>query len=579
MGSTAIPATSKEQRLRRIEQTHRALRSAIAALPRDRFAETLSAGWSLNEVVAHLAAWEETVPPRVQAVLDTGKDPKLYDDVDAFNARVAAQAKGKTPDELLTRWTAAHERAIATLRDLEDDAPQLAYDIVGWNTDGHYPDHFADIGAAIRDANDVMTLVHANWIAFRGAIGAIGLRKLEERTSSGWTYKDLVAHAAAWEGWTAWRLQTFRESGEARRYPGIEDADAANAEVVERTRGRDAREIIAELDGAHARILDEIKQLTSAQLHENDDWAITIIAGNTYGHYAEHFDEVFAAVPRLTAELLDRMREGWRSFRTVLGRVGLTQLGEATPAGWTHKAMLSHLAYWMEQIPGELANRLAGRRSALPDVDAENAREASAAGERSSHDVVKRLDAAYHTVVETVKALPPDRDVPFLAVRLIVGDTYGHFPEHQAELESALPRTADAMLARLDEAWRRFRGAIRERGRTGMSATTPAGWSYRDLCAHAAAWLQEATRELETGERPSWSKHAIQAFNDRAVEAHRLVGAEAMLDELDTSLRRLRGAIATLTPEQLADGKTFDVAAWCSYLHWEEHYEELGITL
>src|SRR5437016_1304918 len=82
---------------------------------------------------------------------------------------------------------------------------------------------------------------------------------------------------------------------------------------------------------------------------------------------------------------------------------------------------------------------------------------------------------------------------------------------------------------------RSCRAGIRERGRGGLGEKTPAGWTYKDLCAHAAAWLQEAVRELAANEFTDWNAGTIQEFNDRAVEAHRLVGAEAMLDELDTS--------------------------------------------
>ena len=80
--STTTPVISKHDLLRQIGQSYRALRSAIEALPPERLTEELSTGWSLNENIAHLAAWEETVPKRVAGVLESGEDPKLYDDVD-----------------------------------------------------------------------------------------------------------------------------------------------------------------------------------------------------------------------------------------------------------------------------------------------------------------------------------------------------------------------------------------------------------------------------------------------------------------------------------------------------------------
>jgi hypothetical protein len=577
MASTTTPGTSRQALLRRVAQGYRALRSALEALPRERFNEKLATGWSLNENLAHLAAWEETVSPRVARVLESGEDPKLYDEIDSFNARVASDARGKSTDDLFARWTAAHEGLLATIRDLPEDAPALAVDVVEWNTASHYPDHFADIGAAIRDANDLVRVIQTNWLPFRLGLLSMGLPALERPTSTGWTYKDVAAHAAAWEERTAKRLARFRASGDAG--PGVDDTDAFNAGVVERTRGRDPADVLRELDQAHEALVAEVSKLTPEQIHRGEDWAIAVVAGNSYGHYAEHHDEVFAAVPRKPSELLARMRESWRPFRNAVGRLGLVPLAAKTPSGWTYKGMLGHVANWMEKSGPELPIRLQGRRSEdLPDVDAENRREADASASRSAHEVVHRLDAAYRALVEAVKALPADEDVHFMAVRLICGDTYGHFPGHLPEILAALPKDAPAMLVRFDDVWRRFRAAIHERGRGGLGARTPAGWTYKDLCAHAAAWMQESVRELAANEFTDWNARTIQEFNDRAVDAHRLVGPEAMLDELDTSARRMREVIATLSPEQIANEKVFDVAAWCSYLHWEDHFAELGIA-
>src|SRR5438477_11487762 len=150
MASTTIPVISKLDLEKRIGQGYRALRSALEALPRERFTEKLRTGWSLNENLAHLAAWEETVPKRVAAVLESGEDPKLYDDIDAFNARAAAEAQGKTTDVPLARWSAAHERVLEAVRSMPEDAERLALEIVEWHKTGHYPDHFADVDAALR---------------------------------------------------------------------------------------------------------------------------------------------------------------------------------------------------------------------------------------------------------------------------------------------------------------------------------------------------------------------------------------------------------------------------------------------
>jgi hypothetical protein len=576
--NTTIPVTSRAELRKKISQAHRSMREAIGALPPSRWDEKLPAGWTLKEMVGHLAYWESTIPAFVDSLrAGTSRD---CGDVDAQNASAAAEARGLSREEVLFRWDDAHSEMLEVARNLSDAELEDAAFMQKFEgeTYGHYPDHYGDLGAAIKDADDLLTLVQTSWTSFRLAIGAVGLPGLEEKTSTGWTYKDLVAHAAAWEDRTVTRLRTFRESG-GKRYPAVDDTDDFNAAVVERTRGRDAREVIGELDATHARIVGEIGKLTREQLHANDDWAIAVVAGNTYGHYADHLDEIFASVPKRPSELLGKMREGWRPFRRALSRVGLSALSETTPSRWTYKAMLAHIANWMEKLEAEMPNRLVGRRGPFPDVDAENAREAEASKSRSAHETVERVHTAYKNVVDLVTALPADRDIDFLAVRLVVGETYGHFVEHGAELEAAVPRTAAAFLDRIEKVWTPFRAAIRERGRAGLGEPTSSGWTYKDLVAHMVGWMEQTVREMQRNEfSTGWTATTIQEFNERSVRTHELVGPEAMIDELDTGYRRLLETLRALGDGDV-DEKIAGSMPYYTYLHWEEHYAELGIPL
>ena len=584
--NTTIRGTSKDELLKKISQSHRSMREAIGALPAERWDEKLPAGWTLKEMVGHLAYWESTVPAFVES-LRTGTPEEVAllvaddggGDADEQNARAAAEARRLSRDEVLRRWDDAHTEVLEVARNLTDS--ELADDNLiekfEGDTYGHYPNHYADLGAAIKDKDDLLALVQGAWISFRLGLRSLGLPGLEDKTSTGWTYKDLAAHAAAWEDRTVTRLRTLRESG--KKPDGADDADEFNAAVVERTRGRDAREVSDELDASHARIVDEIGKLTPEQIHAHDDWAIAVIAGNTYGHYAEHLDEIFAAVPKRPAELLGKMREGWRPFRRALNRLGLSALSDTTPSGWTYKAMVSHVAHWMEHLAGEMPNRIEGRRGPFPDVDAENARETEASKSRSAHETVERLHAAYKNVVDLVTALPVDRDINFLAVRLVTGEAYGHLALHVGEIEQALPRTAAAYADRIEKVWKPFRAAIRERGRVGLGERTSSGWSYKDLVAHAAGWMEQAVREIETNEfRTGWTSETIQEYNDRSVRTHELVGPEAMVDELDTVYRRLLGALRGL-PAGDIDERIAATLPYYTYLHWEEHFAELGIPL
>src|SRR5712692_6801549 len=102
--------------LARIEVGYVATRSVLDALPPERFAELLPSGWTLKDVVAHNAAWEETVPPRVASVLAGRGDLDDYKDVDGFNRNVTEEVKAATVADVLARWTAAHARVLEIVR-------------------------------------------------------------------------------------------------------------------------------------------------------------------------------------------------------------------------------------------------------------------------------------------------------------------------------------------------------------------------------------------------------------------------------------------------------------------------------
>ncbi|HEY9326280.1 MAG TPA: DinB family protein, partial [Candidatus Limnocylindria bacterium] len=406
--STTTRAISKRDLIAKIEHGYIASRSVLEALPAERWDEALPAGWTLKEMVGHLGYWESTVRPYIEA-LRSGAPRESGGSADAENAKVAAEVRGLTRENVLERWAAAHADVLAVADSLNEDelADERFIEKFNGETYGHYPDHFADLGAAIKSGKELAKIASTSEVPFRLAVMSLGLAGLDATTSTGWTFKDLVAHVTAWSDLTTGRLARYRETGEMQGSGG--EADDINAAVVERTKGRDAREILNELDAATDKLFAEIEKLDEKQLHANDDWAIALVAGNTYGHFAEHHTELFDAVPKRPAQLIERMREGWRMFRRPLGRLGLSALSQTTPAGWTYKALLAHLAYWMEVLPDELPARLEGRRTTGVEFEAENAREAAASTARSAHDTVARLDAAYKKVFAVTAALP-DRD-------------------------------------------------------------------------------------------------------------------------------------------------------------------------
>jgi len=277
------------------------------------------------------------------------------------------------------------------------------------------------------------------------------------------------------------------------------------------------------------------------------------------------------------AELIAKLRAAWLPFRGAVARIGLVPLGERTASGWTYKALLTHAARWLERVPLELEDRLAGRATQPVDVEAVNAQATADAEKKTAHEVVGELDRAYVAARDAIQALPAESAIPPNVVAFVGSETFEHFAEHQAELDAAVPRTAAELAARAEAAWRPFREAVRDRGRAGLGAATPTGWAYRDVVAHTIGWLQQAVKEIRSREFTRWDGPSIDAQNARTVEARKLVGPEALLDELDTSYRSLLATIRSLRDADLGDPQVYSAAAFYGHLHWQEHLGELGV--
>jgi hypothetical protein len=152
--------------------------------------------------------------------------------------------------------------------------------------------------------------------------------------------------------------------------------------------------------------------------------------------------------------------------------------------------------------------------------------------------------------------------------------------------------TRAELLTRVDDAWRPFRAASRGVGRARMNEPTGSGWTCRYLLAHVAAWHDLTTRRLrklrETGTFPRPGAEVslglpafrdADDFNAHVITSHRLVGAEALLDELDTAFRSLRSELVTLSDDQIQanDDRVIAIVTGNTVGHYEEHAKEVGL--
>jgi len=285
------------------------------------------------------------------------------------------------------------------------------------------------------------------------------------------------------------------------------------------------------------------------------------------------------------------MDAGWRLFRMAVGTFGQETMARTTSAGWTYAQMLAHVGAWHDLTARRLRTfaETGERPEPTEDTDAFNARIATAAARRSREDLFTDLDRSYKDMRSGVEALSDEQvrqhaeDTPHgqagWAVAVVAGNSYGHYNEHQEELQPALPASGKDLAARIDAAWKPFREGVRDLGRDGLARTTPIGWTYKDMLAHVIGWLQDIPPRLDAirngTNKPVGGQAAIDAYNAKSVADRKLVGPEAILDELDTSYRRMREAVTTMTKAETTDPRALLMVLARTELHWPDHEPEL----
>jgi hypothetical protein len=150
---------NKEELLNVVEVGYRPLRERVASLGEDGVERQTPAGWTVKEMVAHVAFWEETVVEEVRMWRGEpagdwygGDGPAPSDpwpETAVHNAREAAWARERSAEQVLARWDRVHERVVALIESFsETEAADERYqEKIKAETYGHYPEHLAEVEA------------------------------------------------------------------------------------------------------------------------------------------------------------------------------------------------------------------------------------------------------------------------------------------------------------------------------------------------------------------------------------------------------------------------------------------------
>jgi uncharacterized protein (TIGR03083 family) len=147
---------TKDELLAAIRRDRAAFQALVAPLSDAQLTDpTLAEGWSIKDVVAHIAAWEGRCAGWLEAAArgETAERPEVKD-VDGSNARDFAAARQLSLADVLARSRAAHTamlRAVEALSeaDMRDETRfgWPTWQMASSNSDEHYREHTDQIRA------------------------------------------------------------------------------------------------------------------------------------------------------------------------------------------------------------------------------------------------------------------------------------------------------------------------------------------------------------------------------------------------------------------------------------------------
>ncbi len=155
---------NKEQWLEQIKNVRSDWDSVLAEAGRERMLQAGVEGqWTLKDVIAHVAFWEERAAVNLEAALEghpPERSPFAGLNTDAYNEAIYQANKDKTLDEV-SQWSRqVHERVVAAVEKLSEEDltdktrfPWLTaplWEHVEGNGNEHIAEHTEDIRAWLR---------------------------------------------------------------------------------------------------------------------------------------------------------------------------------------------------------------------------------------------------------------------------------------------------------------------------------------------------------------------------------------------------------------------------------------------
>jgi len=141
-------------------------------------------------------------------------------------------------------------------------------------------------------------------------------------------------------------------------------------------------------------------------------------------------------------ELLNEAAREYKTFHEALQGLNESQMSEVWLGTWSVKDIVAHIAGWHEEMGPALERLARGERPiregvSYDDVDAWNARFASARRATPVADVLLELDKTHEYFLRTAAAVPAERfQVGKTAWKIVDQNTAHHYREHAEQVRT-----------------------------------------------------------------------------------------------------------------------------------------------
>ena len=139
--------TSKDELLTQAAREYKAFYEALQGLSEDQLTAVWLGTWNIRDIAAHISGWHREMIPALER-MTRGERPLpegvSYDDVDGWNARIAAAKRDWPVADVLLELDRSHEafmHAAAAVPDERVVPGKTAWKIIDQNSAHHYKEH------------------------------------------------------------------------------------------------------------------------------------------------------------------------------------------------------------------------------------------------------------------------------------------------------------------------------------------------------------------------------------------------------------------------------------------------------